>query len=105
MSGDNPPLVRDKAGPRRDFDINIDGMAHYGMLPDFLQDLRNVGLTARIWPRCSARPMITSRCGKPARKQAVKIAGKTAGLTASTEQGGNHEPGISTQFCPGSALR
>jgi hypothetical protein len=21
-------------------------MAHYGMLPDFLQDLRNVGLTA-----------------------------------------------------------
>ena len=45
MSGDNPPLVRDKAGPRRDFDINIDGMAHYGMLPDFLQDVRNDGLT------------------------------------------------------------
>ena len=46
MNGDNRPLVRCKAGPRRDFDINIDGMAHYGMLPDFLQDLRNVGLTA-----------------------------------------------------------
>jgi microsomal dipeptidase-like Zn-dependent dipeptidase len=45
MSGDNPPIIRDKAGPRRDFDINIDGMAHYGMLPDFLQDVRNVGLT------------------------------------------------------------
>ncbi len=45
MSGDNPPLVRDKAGPRRDYDINIDGMAHFGMLPDFLQDVRNVGLT------------------------------------------------------------
>jgi microsomal dipeptidase-like Zn-dependent dipeptidase len=46
MSGDNRPLTRSTAGERRDFDINIDGMAHYGMLPDLLQDLRNVGLTA-----------------------------------------------------------
>jgi hypothetical protein len=46
MNGDNRPLERCKAGERRDFDINIDGVAHYGMLPDFLQDLRNVGLTA-----------------------------------------------------------
>ncbi len=45
MQGDNPPLVRNLAGPRRDFDINIDGLAHYGLLPDFLQDLRNSGLT------------------------------------------------------------
>jgi hypothetical protein len=47
MHGNNRPLVRSKAGPRREFDINLDGMAHYGMLPDFLQDLRNVGLTAQ----------------------------------------------------------
>jgi microsomal dipeptidase-like Zn-dependent dipeptidase len=46
MQGDNRPLVRSTAGPRRDFDINLDGMAHYGMLPDFLQDLKNIGLTA-----------------------------------------------------------
>jgi microsomal dipeptidase-like Zn-dependent dipeptidase len=46
MQGDNTPLTRCKAGPRRDYDINIDGVAHYGMLPDFLQDVRNVGLTA-----------------------------------------------------------
>lgn len=46
MNGDNRPLERSKAGPRRDFDINIDGMAHFGMLPDFLQDVRNIGLTA-----------------------------------------------------------
>jgi len=46
MNGDNTPLVRAKAGERRDYDINLDGMAHYGMLPDFLQDLRNDGLTA-----------------------------------------------------------
>ena len=44
MDGDNPPLTRCKIGPRRDFDINIDGMAHYGMLPDLLQDLRNAGM-------------------------------------------------------------
>ena len=29
---------------RRDFDINLDSFAHYGMLPDALQDLTNVGL-------------------------------------------------------------
>ena len=45
MMGENPPLVRSFAGPRRDFDINLDGMAHYGMLPDLLQDVRNCGLT------------------------------------------------------------
>lgn len=42
--GNNGPLPRSVAG-RRDFDVNIDGMAHYGLLPDFIQDLRNVGLT------------------------------------------------------------
>ena len=46
MDGDNRPLVRSTAGERRDYDINLDGMAHYGMLPDFLQDIRNSGLTS-----------------------------------------------------------
>ena len=68
MEGNNPPLVRCTAGPRRDFDINIDGMAHYGLLPDLLQDLCNFGLTAedlkplfrgaedyvQMWERCGA---------------------------------------------------
>lgn len=45
IEGSNRPLTRCEAGPRRDWDINIDGMAHYGLLPDLLQDLRNVGLT------------------------------------------------------------
>ena len=44
MKGNNQPLVRSLAGERRDFDINLDGMAHYGMLPDFLQDICNTGL-------------------------------------------------------------
>ncbi|WP_201373910.1 membrane dipeptidase [Ktedonobacter robiniae] len=44
MQGNNTPLTRSYAG-QRDFDINIDGVAHYGMLPDMLQDLKNVGLT------------------------------------------------------------
>ena len=69
MSGDNRPLTRSTAGERRDFDINIDGMAHYGMLPDLLQDLRNIGLTAedlaplfrsaydyvQMWNKCERR--------------------------------------------------
>jgi len=44
--GQQPPPGSLTAGPLRDFDINLDGMAHYGMLPDFLQDVRNDGLTA-----------------------------------------------------------
>jgi radical SAM protein with 4Fe4S-binding SPASM domain len=44
MQGDNPPLERYTAGLRRDFDINLDGVAHFGLLPDFLQDMRNQGL-------------------------------------------------------------
>jgi len=46
MLGTNAPLERSKAGPQRDFDINLDGMAHYGMLPDLLQDICNTGLAA-----------------------------------------------------------
>ena len=37
-------LKRSKAGTR-EFDFNLDGYAHYGMLPDFIQDLRNLGLS------------------------------------------------------------
>lgn len=44
MEGDNVPLQRSHAG-QRDFDVNIDGVAHYGMLPDLIQDLKNIGLT------------------------------------------------------------
>lgn len=66
----NGKLTRSTAG-RRDFDINMDGMAHYGLLPDFLQDLRNVGVQpqtmqalyrsaedyVRVWERCEAKQL------------------------------------------------
>ncbi|MCP4132752.1 MAG: hypothetical protein GY754_17435 [bacterium] len=29
----------------RVWDINYDGLAHYGLLPDFIQDLKNIGMT------------------------------------------------------------
>lgn len=48
MKGTNKPLTRCKMnvnGIIKDFDFNIDGMAQYGMFPDFLQDLKNIGLT------------------------------------------------------------
>ena len=62
-------LARYTAGPRRDFDINLDGLAHFGLLPDFLQDLRNQGLAVEdfaplfrgandyveAWAKCEAR--------------------------------------------------
>ena len=37
------PLTRCTAGSYS-FDYNFDGLAHYGLLPDMLQDLKNVGL-------------------------------------------------------------
>jgi len=69
MDGTNPPLARCMAGPRRDFDVNIDGMAHYGLLPDLLQDMRNSGLAIEdlaplfrgahdyilMWEKCEER--------------------------------------------------
>jgi microsomal dipeptidase-like Zn-dependent dipeptidase len=45
LEGENPPLLRCTAGPHREYDINLDGVAHYGLLPDFLQDMRNSGLS------------------------------------------------------------
>ena len=36
-----PALSRLRSG-NRDWYINLDGLAHYGMLPDFLQDSANV---------------------------------------------------------------
>jgi hypothetical protein len=69
MDGDNDRLERSTAGTNRDFDINLDGMAHYGMLPDLLQDIRNSGLTpedftplfrgaydyVQMWSKCEER--------------------------------------------------
>jgi hypothetical protein len=68
MEGSNTPLTRSYAG-QRDFDINIDGVAHYGLLPDLFQDLKNVGLTdddlvplfrsandyIEMWAKCESR--------------------------------------------------
>ena len=80
MAGTNAPLQRYTMPPvaiandpgnhviTRDWDINLDGFAHYGMLPDFLQDLSNVGVNRdkmaplfhsaedyiRMWEKCLA---------------------------------------------------
>jgi hypothetical protein len=40
----NAPLDKSVAG-EADFDINIDGFAHYGLIPDYLQDVKNLGVT------------------------------------------------------------
>lgn len=42
-NGNNEPLRRYITGNRY-WDFNTDGMAHYGLMPDFLQDLRNIGV-------------------------------------------------------------
>jgi microsomal dipeptidase-like Zn-dependent dipeptidase len=45
-NGPNQPLRRSYAYQGgRDFDFNIDGLAHYGMFPDLIQDLKNNGFT------------------------------------------------------------
>ena len=42
-SGVNHPLVPLRTG-KRIWDINVDGVSHYGLIPDFLQDMKNVGV-------------------------------------------------------------
>ena len=63
MDGPNAPLIRSFGG-NRDFDINIDGVAHYGMLPDLLQDAKTSGSAMTGWPRSSVHAKVTSRCGR-----------------------------------------
>ena len=41
--GPNIPLTRCQTGYKQ-WDINFEGVAHYGLIPDFLQDLHNVGM-------------------------------------------------------------
>ncbi len=50
----NEPLKRCKAG-NREWDYNMDGLAHYGLIPDFLQDCKNVGLSPQ-----QLRPLFNS---------------------------------------------
>lgn len=42
--GNNAPLTCYRMD-RRSYDFNLDGLAHFGMVPDMLQDLKNVGLS------------------------------------------------------------
>ena len=44
-NGNNEPLRRCITGNRY-WDFNLDGLAHYGLMPDLLQDLKNVGFSA-----------------------------------------------------------
>jgi hypothetical protein len=41
--GGNTPMIRCSTD-QKEWDINFEGVAHYGLLPDFIQDLANVGL-------------------------------------------------------------
>src|SRR5688572_5253646 len=45
-AGTNAPLKPYTMG-RRTFDFNVDGLAHYGLLPDLWQDLKNIGVGSR----------------------------------------------------------
>ena len=51
-NGPNEPLRRNFAyRGGRDFDFNLDGLAHYGLLPDMIQDMKNIGFTpAQLQP-------------------------------------------------------
>ena len=52
MRGSNDPAIKKycvretPSGPCiRDFDVNVEGVAHYGLIPDFLQDVKNLGMS------------------------------------------------------------
>jgi microsomal dipeptidase-like Zn-dependent dipeptidase len=41
----NGLMLGQSSAGQRTFNYNVDGLAHYGLLPDFIQDLQNDGLT------------------------------------------------------------
>jgi microsomal dipeptidase-like Zn-dependent dipeptidase len=55
------PLKRSRLGLTRTYDINTEGVAYYGMIPDMLQDLKNVGFPREDFERLfnSAEAYIT----------------------------------------------
>lgn len=55
--GQNFPLKYSEVGKRK-YDFNVDGLAHFGMVPDMLQDLKNVG-----FPRYDFESMFSSAEG------------------------------------------
>jgi hypothetical protein len=66
--GSGASLRQSQTGERR-FDINTEGVSHYGLLPDFLQDVRNCGAQSealaplfrsaedylQMWEKCEKR--------------------------------------------------
>ncbi|HEV7780468.1 MAG TPA: membrane dipeptidase [Chitinophagaceae bacterium] len=63
-----PPMTKALMG-QKFWDFNTDGMAHYGLLPDYIQSCRNAGMTkeeedaffgaanrfANMWDKCESR--------------------------------------------------
>ncbi|HWY73995.1 MAG TPA: HYR domain-containing protein [Verrucomicrobiae bacterium] len=69
--GTNTPMTRCQTD-FKEWDINFEGVAHYGLIPDFLQDLHNVGLQPQ-----DMSPMFRSAEGF-ARMWTKSIAGSVA---------------------------
>jgi hypothetical protein len=69
--GTNTPMTRCQTDSK-EWDINFEGVAHYGLIPDFLQDLHNVGLQPQ-----DMSPMFRSAEGF-ARMWTKSIAGSVA---------------------------
>ncbi|MFZ4857121.1 MAG: MopE-related protein [Desulfuromonadaceae bacterium] len=74
-------MDKSQMGDRPHFDFNVDGLAHVGMFPDFIEDLRHLGLTTealaplfgsaeayiRLWEKIEAGNLtVTSLSNPPA---------------------------------------
>jgi microsomal dipeptidase-like Zn-dependent dipeptidase len=46
LGGRNAPLTMAQTGTKR-WNYNNEGVAHYGLFPDFLQDLKNIGMSSQ----------------------------------------------------------
>ena len=52
----------------RVYDINTDGVDHYGLYPDWVEDLRKVARPRRSWRTWPTAPRPTCRCGSAPRR-------------------------------------
>ncbi|HXI53524.1 MAG TPA: HYR domain-containing protein, partial [Candidatus Saccharimonadales bacterium] len=86
--GTNAPLHRSQT-QGVEWDYNWEGLAHYGLLPDFFQDLSNVGLNAqdmspmfksaedfaRMWTRCLWAADAINHPGLRSRYESLRLGG------------------------------
>lgn len=89
-SADGSHFVQRQRTGNRLFDINTEGVAHYGMLPDYIEDIRKVGGDAaveelmrgadsylKVWGRAEGTVLPAAQSPRPAAMEVTAVSEQT----------------------------